>query len=269
MTGGFPAASALVAALTRHRALLIELTRREMKFDRIGLLPGMAWQIGFPILLVGLYIFLFSTIFQARNGPLGPGSVLYILSGLVPWLFTADVLGRSSAAIVANAPLVKHVLFPVEVLPLSVISASLLSFAIQTVILLGVSTVEGGGSRWMLLMALPLIGLHIIALVGISMALSAIGVYLRDIGEVVRIVLAIGLFAAPILYPLAALPRAAQIVLLANPFTHMVICYQDVFFQGAFVHPGSWSVFAVFAVFMFALGASIMRRARIYFANFL
>jgi lipopolysaccharide transport system permease protein len=260
---------ALVGVFKRHRALLAELTRREMRFDRIGLLPGVVWQVSFPILLVGFYIFLFSTVFEARNGPLGPSGVLYILAGLVPWLFTADVLGRSSTAIVGGASLVKHLLFPVEVLPLSVIAASLLSFAIQSVILLGVSLIQSNGSRWMLIMALPLLGLHLIALIGMAMGLSAVGVYLRDLGEVVRIMLTVGLFAAPILYPFAALPRVAQMVLLVNPFTHMVTCYQDVFFDGAFAHPWSWPIFAAFAVIMFVLGALTMRSARIYFANFL
>ena len=260
---------ALVGVFKRHRALLAELSRREMRFDRVGLLPGVVWQVSFPILLVGLYIFLFSTIFEARNGPLQPTSVLLHSAGLVPWLFTADVLGRSSAAIVGGASLVKHLLFPVEVLPLSVIVASLLSFAIQGVILLSVSLIESNGSRWMLIMALPLFGLHLIALIGMSMGLSAVGVYLRDLGEVVRIMLTVGLFAAPILYPLTALPRVAQIVLLVNPFTYMVTCYQDVFFDREFAHPWSWPVFATFAVIMFVLGALTMRRARIYFANFL
>ena len=260
---------ALVGIFKRHRALLAELTRREMRFDRIGLLPGVAWQVSFPVLLLGLYIFLFSTIFEARNGQLGPSGVLYILAGLVPWLFTAEVLGRSSATIVGGASLVKHLLFPVEALPISVIGAGLLSFAIQLFILLGVSLVESNGSRWMLMMAPPLFGLHLIALIGMGMGLAAVGVYLRDLGEVVRMMLTVGLFAAPILYPLAALPRPAQVVLLVNPFTHMVACYQDVFFDGAFAHPCSWVVFAAFAVIVFALGALIMRRARIYFANFL
>ena len=260
---------ALVGVLKRHRALLAELTRREMRFDRIGLLPGVAWQVSFPILLLGLYIFLFSTIFEARNGPLGPSGVLYILAGLVPWLFTAEVLGRSSATIVAGASLVKHLLFPVEALPLSVVGASLLSFAIQAFILLGVSFIECNGSRWMLMMAPPLFGLHLIALIGMGMGLAAVGVYLRDLGEVVRILLTVGLFAAPILYPLAALPHVAQVTLLVNPFTHMVTCYQDVFFDGAFAHPWSWAIFAAFAVIVFVLGALTMRRARIYFANFL
>jgi len=260
---------ALVGVVKRHRALLTELTRREMKFDRIGLLPGVVWQVSFPIVLIALYIFLFSTIFEVRNGPLGPSGVLYILAGLVPWLFTADVLGRSSAAIVSGASLVKHVLFPVEVLPLSVIAASLMSFAIQAVILLGVSFIESYGSRWMLIMALPLFGLHLIALIGMSMGLSAVGVYLRDLGEVVRMILTVGLFAAPILYPIAALPRPAQMVLLVNPFTHMVTCYQDVFLDGALAHLWSWLIFAAFALMMFVLGALTMRRARIFFANFL
>src|SRR5262249_18992048 len=115
----------------------------------------------------------------------------------------------------------------------------------------------------------PLFGLHLIALIGMGMGLAAVGVYLRDLGEGARMMLTVGLFAAPILYPLAALPRPAQVVLLVNPFTPLVAWYQDVCSDGAFAHPCSWGVFAAFAVIVFALGALIMRRARIYFANFL
>src|SRR5262249_59478956 len=111
-------------------------------------------------------------------------------------------LGRSGARIGGGAWLFNPLLFPGEALLIGVIGAGLLSFAIQLFTPLGVSFVESKGSRWMLMMAPPLFGLHLIALIGMGMGLAAVGVYLRDLGEVVRMMLTVGLFAAPILYPL-------------------------------------------------------------------
>src|SRR5262249_49400540 len=122
-----------LATIVRNRYLILELARREITDIHAGQLGGFLWLVAHPLLLFCVYAFLFTFVLRVRIGEASSNDYLvYLMSGLAPWLLTQDVMVRSTQVMLANATIVKKVLFPTEVL---VAKAAVASFFIQTVLL--------------------------------------------------------------------------------------------------------------------------------------
>lgn len=108
-----------------HRRLLLEMTRRDLTDRYAGQVLGALWAVINPVLTISVFVVIFGVIFRVKAVSLGVGTLpqdhtLYMLSGLIPWLVAADVIGRSPSLIVGQASLVKQVVFPLEVLPVKI-----------------------------------------------------------------------------------------------------------------------------------------------------
>jgi lipopolysaccharide transport system permease protein len=259
--------------LTRYRALTWELTRREVTDRYNAQLLGPAWAIGHPLLLMGIYVFLFTYVFPHRwpEGTSMPRSFpVYILAGLIPWMTFGEVMSKSSTVIIGSAGLAKQIAFPLEVLPVKTALGAFFGQLVATCVLLLVMLVGGGGWPWTLVLAPVIFLLQVIAMTGVCYALSAAGVFFRDLKEFVQVFLAAGLFLAPILY----LPEMVEsvwaplrFVLLVNPFSHMVWCFQDVFYFGHIAHPVSWVTFVSTSLIVWYGGGSLFARLRHLFGD--
>ncbi len=269
-----PQAVALVRSLTgRHRELVIELARREIAERYAGSAFGVLWAILTPFTMMVVYVGLFAFVFPVRFGNGGSpwtGATL-ILCSLVPWLAVVDVAMRAPGVFLAQRALVRQVVFPVEVLPARTVVACLVPWGVGSTVMGIVALLVIGPRPTMLL--LPMLWLlQFIGMLGLCYLLATLGAWLRDLNEIVAIFTTIGLYTAPILLlpaTLAALPRALSGVITANPFSHMVWCYQDVVVYGRLEHPASWIVFPVGALAMLLIGAAVFARARANLAEVL
>jgi lipopolysaccharide transport system permease protein len=109
-------------------------------------------------------------------------------------------------------------------------------------------------------------------MVGVCYILSSVGVYLRDLKEIVQVFLSAGLFLAPILYLPTRLDRVWSpfaAILYLNPFSHLVWCYQDVFYFGRFAHPASWGITIALSTGLFYVGYHIFRKLKHMFGDIL
>lgn len=128
----------LIETLIGRRRLVWQMAKREVRDRYAGQALGTVWAVAHPILLMGLYLFLFTFVFPSRM-PFGGGqggAVTYILAGLIPWMTFADAMARGTGAIVNEAGLVKQVVFPVEILPVKSVLAAALPQGIATLVLL-------------------------------------------------------------------------------------------------------------------------------------
>jgi lipopolysaccharide transport system permease protein len=262
--------------VVRYHQLIYELTKREI-FDRYaGQVLGPLWAIGHPILLMGLYVFVFAVIFPTRfpQGTEMPRTyVVYILAGLVPWLAFADSLNRGCSAVIANSGLVKQVAFPIAVLPIkSVLAAFFTQLVATSLLLIYAGLVDTAGLSSMLQLLPLLFIFQLLAMVGASYLLASLSVFFRDLREIVQLFTTAGLFLAPILY----LPQWLEVawpplvwIIQANPFTHLVWCYQDVLYFGRFAHPASWFANGLISLAVFAIGFRTFQRLRSMFGDLL
>jgi lipopolysaccharide transport system permease protein len=266
------AAWSMVAHLNRHRQLLWEMARREIRDRYAGQMFGSFWAIGHPLALMGVYIVVFAYVFKLKVG----GTVdmpldytVYLLSGLIPWLTFQESMSRGVNAVTGNSGLVKQVVFPLEVLPLKGILAALFSQLVLSVILVAYILVTHGTLPWTYAL-LPLLWvLQFLAMGGVCFLLSAAGTYFRDLKDLVQIFTMIGMYLMPTFYLPTWVPAGLRPILYCNPFSYMVWCFQDVCYFGRIAHPWAWPVFAGGAVLTFYVGYWVFQRLKHYFGSIL
>ena len=262
---------ALLRTLWTHRALVRALVAREIVGRYKGSVLGVLWSFLTPLLMVLVFTFVFGEIFQARwagspnSGGMDFASALF--TGLLAYQFLSECLSRAPHLVVANANYVKKVVFPLEILPVVSVIAAVFHLLVAYAILIGLIL----ASHWTLgpsALLAPLVLLPYIALtLGLTWAISAIGVYLRDIGQIIQPALTALLFLSPVFYPLSSVPAALQPVYLANPVTYVSETLRGVLLHQTLPDPLSWLVFTGISLLVAWLGLSLFQTTRKGFAD--
>lgn len=258
----------LLRSVWRHRALVWEMARREMTDVHAGQAAGAIWLAVHPVLLFAVYAFLFTVVFKVRIGSSGPSDYLvYLFSGLAPWLMTQDVMSRASGVVLANSTIVKKVSFPIEVLVAKTILSSLIVQMVLFTCVILFTIISRGGPSWSLL-ALPVVFmLHMCLLWGISLVLASITPYFRDVSEFVRVFVTVNIYLMPIVYLPGMVPNSLQFIMHINPFSYLIWCYQDVLYYNNITQPSAWFVLPIFSFMMLAIGSYIFSRLRHHFSS--
>jgi lipopolysaccharide transport system permease protein len=263
---------AAAALLIRQRRLIWAMAKREISDRYAGQMLGAVWAIAHPLLVMAVYLFVFGYVFKTRIGgtrELPLDYTTYLLAGLVPWLSIQEALTKAPVSVTSNASLVKQVVFPLEVLPIKGVLASLLPQAVSlTVLVIYVIATFGGLHATYLLLPLVVL-IQIGQMCGLSLLLAAIGVYLRDLKDIIQVVLLLGMYLLPIFYLPSMVPVMFRPLLYLNPFSYIVWCYQDVCYFGRIEHPWAWVVASALAVIFFVTGWVVFRRLKPMFGNVL
>ena len=207
------------------RELLQNLTNREVrgKYRRTAL--GQLWSLANPIAAILIYTFIFSFIFRLPAQVGDPSGIdnyaLWLVCGLLPWLFFNRVLTVGTESLVANAGLIQKVYFPRIVLPLSLANATFFTWLLEMgVLVVALSLLGSFVLPWLPLVALFMIVFAIFA-VGLSMIFSIINVYFRDLSYLLTIVLQFWFYLTPVLYPVELVATQSDTLggLLGTPIT--------------------------------------------------
>lgn len=238
--------------------------------NHAGQAGGLFWLFVHPTFQFAVYAFLFTIVFKVRIDSKGPEDYLmYLFAGLGPWLLTQDMISRSSNVMISNQNIVKKVMIPAEVL---VVKTMISSFFVQSILMGLVVGYHFFVRRELspMMAALPvLMFMHISLLWGLALLLSSLAPYFRDISEFIRVFLTVNIYLIPIMYLPNMIPELLRGVLILNPFSHLVWCYQDVFYFGEFRHPLAWGVMAAFSLASVAGGSYVFVRLRHHFASML
>ncbi len=254
-----------------HRRLVIELARREVVDRTIGQAIGVVWSVIVPLIQIAVYLFLFVVVLKARltiPQPVGRDYASYILVGLVPWLALQDIVARAAVLGPAHRSVLKQTVFAAEVLPAKTVLAAMVPFAVSMTAVIIVVVVRGGMDVGMLLLV-PATFLLIGWMLTIAYTLSTIGVFLRDIKDIASLGMFMATYLAPIVYDPSAVPSAFRLIILFNPFSWLLWCFQDAGFHGAILHPWAWVASAAVAFLGPILSHALFCRARPYFSEFL
>ncbi|MFQ5427980.1 MAG: ABC transporter permease [Thermodesulfobacteriota bacterium] len=258
--------------LFRDRYLLWMLTIRELKASYVGSLFGFAWAIFNPLFLLAIYGIVFGVFFKSKPDPTyGTDSFLFfLLCGIVPWQFFAQTLSASTETILSNKNLVKRSTgFPSEVLPVTNVFSNLVSHFIGIVLLM--ILLLFGGVR--LNPAMPLIFVYLffasVFTVGLAWILASANVFLRDIGQILNILIMGMFFMIPIVYPASFVPPGHLFVLKLNPIFHFVEGYRYALLAGHALPPLDLAYFGVVSFVTFGIGGVFFRRLKPLFAEML
>ena len=260
------------ACLWRHRTLVWQLTKREVLGRYRGSSFGLFWAVLQPLVLLGLYTFVFGIVFQARWGmPLEhPGEfALVLFAGLVVYSLFSECVLRAPLLVVTNPTYVKRMVFPLEVLPWVAVGSALFHAALSLAVLLAANLLMRGSLPWTIV-TIPVILLPCILLsLASGWILASLGVYFRDMVQAVGLLTTAVMFLSPVFYPVAALPAAVRPYVSANPLAIVIESLRAVLFANELP---SWSALAAaVAVTLVAAwsGLAWFQRTRSGFADVL
>ncbi len=262
----------LISLLTRHRQLTLALAKREIGERYSGQFFGTFWTIGHSLTLMFVYIFVFGWVFKTQIGgtaDLPLDYTTYLLAGLIPWLAFQESMAKAGTVIVANANIVKQVIFPIEVLPVKGVVATLVTEGIFFALLAAYTLITHHALLWTYLLLPVLFVVQALAMIGVSYLLAAVGAYFRDVKDFVQDFSTVAFFIMPMLYVPESVPAAVRGILYVNPFSYMVWSYQDILYFGYLRHPYAWVVFIGLSLFVFVFGYRVFRRLKTMFGNVL
>jgi lipopolysaccharide transport system permease protein len=219
-------------ALWRQRELWWQLSKREVQGRYRGSMLGWGWSLITPLLMLAVYTFVFSQVFKARWGDLQQSGPLVfainLFAGLIVFSLFAETANQSPSLMLNNSNLVTKVIFPLEILPAVTVAAALFHALTSLVVLVGFQIVNGlaasGGTGiqttllWLPLVWLPLLG----GCLALGWLLSALGVYLRDLGQMIGVAVNLLMFLSAVFYPLSSLPARWQPLLQLNPLVLVI-----------------------------------------------
>lgn len=252
--------------------MIYQFARRdiEAKFRQSWL--GMAWLFLAPLLMLTIYTLVFRHIFQVRWAPPGEGSLAFALrlyTGLVIFNFFAECINRAPHLMLEQPYLIKKVVFPLEILPWASVLAGSVQLLMGGVILLALNLL-GLGSVPVSTLALPLVWLPLLPLcLGLSWLLSSLGIFIRDIGQVVGLLIGALMFLSPVFFPVEALPQTVQKWMWLNPLAPIMNQTRQVLLQGQWPDWSQWLLSLVACSVLAVIGAAIFQRLREGFSDVL
>jgi lipopolysaccharide transport system permease protein len=254
-----------------QRSLIRNFVVRDLRARYIGSFIGIFWSVIHPIVLLITYTFVFSFIFGLRPRP-DEGTdnfPLYLFSGILPWLFFQDTLQRSSTIIIENTNLVTKTLFPSEILPLVVLLSGFVNHLIGFAILLCMLLfVIGKISVFILLIPVYLFFLMIFTL-GISWFVASLNVFVRDVSQILTVILTFWFWSTPIFYSKAQFPKSLVFLVDCNPLACIIIGYRKCLLQRHMPDLGQLAVFAIVSLVVFSVGGIFFRKTKREFVDIL
>lgn len=262
----------ILSAFGQNRSLAYELTRREILGRYRGASFGLLWSLISPFLMLLVYTLAFGYIMKSRwPGSTGTTSefALILFVGLTVHGFFAECLTRSSQLIVGNSSYVKRVVFPLDLLVWSMTFSALFHLLMNITVLLILQLFWTGEIHATVLL-LPVVVVPLIILtVGVGWIVSALGVYLRDIGQVVGVVSTAMLFLSSAIVPVQSVPEHYRWVFVANPLTFIIDQARQVVIVGAMPDWRGLAMYTVVATLVALAGHKVFQKLRRGFADVL
>jgi lipopolysaccharide transport system permease protein len=257
--------------VTRHHLFLLrELVKRDFQGRYAGSVLSFVWSFIQPLWLLVLFTFVFSTVMRLKLKEHGydiDNFGIFLFCGLLPWTAIHEGILRSSTAITDNAPLVKKLRFPSEILVLSIVLGALIHEAIAATVFIAILAFLGqlawGSLPW-LLVALPI---QVALTLGLGLLLASIHVFFRDISQLLGMALNGWFYFTPIVYPLALVPDWIRGWIEANPLTPLVELYRGALLGGEITLGGSTAGLMGTAVLSLVFGLLLFRKLKPTFVD--
>lgn len=256
--------------------LISPLLTREIAGRYRGSAFGMFWSLLTPLFMLGVYTFVFGSIFNSRwNGAEGQAAegtgefAIVLFAGLIIFQLFSEVVGRSPSLVVSNVSYVKKVVFPLEVLSIVAVGSALFHAVVSLAVLFVFEVVLMGRLPWTIVL-LPLIVVPFLVLtLGLSWFLAATGVFFRDIGQLLGPLITALMFLSPIFFPASSLPAWVQGWHLLNPLALPVEQVRAVVIFGTMPDWAPLGLYFVVALIIAWLGYAFFAKTRKGFADVL
>lgn len=232
------------------RRPLWDMAVSQLKAKYAGSYLGIWWAVFTPLLLAASINFVFGKVFKVGIN----NYTLYVLAGIIPWLFSTNALLEATNSFSAKAAVFKQAILPAELIPLSSILANFLNFLIGFIFLLPVFIIVNFQVVKFTPFLFIVLLLHFLFVLGLGFLFSLANVFFRDFTHFLSIFIMIWFWITPIFYSADMLPWPFRLVCLLNPMSYYVMLYQHVLFQAKMPSPAILSVSSLLSILFFLAG---------------
>lgn len=243
-----------IKSLYNYRELLKTSVNKDITGKYKHSFLGIIWSFLNPLLQIAVYALVFQIILKSDI----ENYAVYLCCGLIPWQYFSNVVIRGANTILDNGNIVKKVYFPREILPLSVTTSEGINFLISSIIIIGFVVFSGIGLSWNLLWYPLILVIQYIILLGISLIVSSVSVYFRDLLHLLGIFVQLLFYATPIVYSISNVPANLQWLVKINPMSYIIDAYRNIFYnktmpseKGLLIALAMGLVLCVVGVFLF------------------
>jgi len=215
----------------QNRYMIQSMVIRDIRARYIGSFLGVFWSIIHPLTQLMIYYFIFSVVLKIKLGAEYEGTnfAIWLVSGLLPWIFFAEVVNRSPQAVLEQSSLIAKTVFPSEVLSLTHLLSAIINHFIGVIIFVVFLLLLGYGINLKIFLIFPFLLFTGMFALGISWILSSLNVFFRDIGQIIGVFVNIWFFLTPIIYPRYLIPDGLQGLYGLNPILYTIEGYRTAF----------------------------------------
>lgn len=250
--------------LYEYRTMVWSMIRRDLRGRYKGSALGFAWTFLNPLLQLVVYTLVFSTIMRAGI----KDYYLFLFVALIPWIFFSTSVSAGASCVMAQKDIVKKIYFPREVLPISHVTCQLVNMLLSMVVVLVVLLLSGKGVNLKAMLYLPSVILaeYLLAL-SITMIVSAVTVYLRDLEHVLVIITMAWQFLTPVMYSINMVPEQIKPVFNLNPMTPIIVAYRDILYYQKAPKLMTLTQGVIFSFVLLVVGWNVFGHLKKHFAE--
>lgn len=262
----------MIERIKKLYKLLPPLLLRDIKERYAGSAIGVFWTFLQPLLFILVYWLVFSQIMRIRiqtdTGEIP--FIAFLLSGLLPWFALQEGVLRGASSILEKRHVIKKVIFPAELFPLSSVMSAFIQQGIGIVIFLSVFFIwKGNVSILQISLIIGLLSLQILLTSGLSLLFSSLSVYIRDIIQVLGVAFQVIFYVSTILYPITSVPKKLRIIVLLNPVSSLAEAYHNVILYGRYPEMNGMIYLLIVTIVIVFAGIYTFRRLKRGFADVL
>ncbi len=254
----------LIKELYNYREMIASLVHRDLKGRYKGSILGFAWTFLNPLFQLVVYTLVFSVIMRAGI----EDYYLYLFVALVPWLFFSSYISGGAGCVRMQGDMVKKIYFPREVIPISYVTSQFVNMCLSLLVVFAVLLLSGKGLNFSALLYMPLIMIieYFVAL-GMTMLISSITIYARDVEYFMSIVAMAWQFATPIMYGLEQVPAQLVPYFHLNPMTAIIVAYRDILYYGKAPELNTLITAVLFGIGLLVIGFLVFGKLKRHFAE--
>lgn len=261
------------APLASYPHLWRTLVAQDLSSRYRGSLLGRAWPVLLPLLMLAIYGFVFGVVFRARWPGLAEddhlGFTLNLFIGLLTHGLLAESVGQAPGLMQRHSNFVRKVVFPLQILPAVPLGVALVNLALGLCILLVVNGIWGSGLHASLLAAPLVLAPYLAMLLGLSLMFAALGVYVRDLGQIIGALVMVTLFTSTVFFPRERVPAALAGIVDLNPISWPVEALRGALLHGHWPAPDGLLIYSAAALLVLTLGSLCFHSLRKGFSDVL
>ena len=247
-----------------YRTMIVSLIRRDLRGRYKGSALGFAWTFLNPLLQLGVYTVVFSIIMRAGI----EDYYLFLFVALIPWLFFSTSVSAGASCVMAQKEMVKKIYFPREVLPIAHVTCQLVNMLLSFVVVFAVLLLSCKGISLQALLYLPIVIVaEYFLAISITMIVSAVTVYLRDLEHVLVILTMAWQFLTPVMYSIDLVPEELRSIFNINPMTPIIVAYRDILYYKRLPEIGNLLYGFVLSTILLVIGWLVFGRLKKHFAE--